>query len=92
MSELTTINQIKKPSTLKSLFQDLKTLLINEEDTLLVRSSFSNLGWTCGRVPKLRSPRTSRRKVIPQDEWANPRFPWNGLRLYINRYLSLIRN
>ena len=48
MSELDIIKQTKRVQTVNSLYQDLLALGIEENDTLLVHSSLSKIGWVCG--------------------------------------------
>ena len=42
------INQTTRPNTMESLIRDLKAMGIKEGETLLVHSSLSSIGWTCG--------------------------------------------
>lgn len=48
MSEKEIINITKEPNTINSIYQDLMRLGINNNDTLLVHSSMSSMGWVCG--------------------------------------------
>lgn len=48
MSEKNVINQTKNPNTVDSIYKDLLSLNITNGDILLVHSSLSSLGWTCG--------------------------------------------
>lgn len=48
MSELSTIQNSKKPNTKNSLYSDLKEIGVKEKDILLIHSSLSSIGWVCG--------------------------------------------
>ena len=48
MSEEKIIKRTKEPVTINTIHQDLIKLGINNNDTLLVHSSLSSLGWVCG--------------------------------------------
>ena len=88
MSEKTIIANTKFPITVKGICRDLKELGVNKGDTVLVHSSLSSLGWTCGGAQAVIS---GLQEAIGQDgslimpahsgdwsdpnEWENPPIP-----------------
>lgn len=48
MSEQQAVERVKEPNTIASLVADCRELGIESGETLLVHSSLSALGWTCG--------------------------------------------
>jgi aminoglycoside 3-N-acetyltransferase len=48
MSEINVIYETKNINTVESIYKGLLKLGINQGDTILIHSSLSSLGWTCG--------------------------------------------
>jgi aminoglycoside 3-N-acetyltransferase len=94
MTEFEVVNLTKTPNTVSSIINDLKIMGVRPEDTLLVHSSLSSIGWVCGGEQALIQalletvtkdgticmPAHSGVNSNPE-EWQNPPVPkeWNEI-------------
>ncbi|MNZ94622.1 SPBc2 prophage-derived aminoglycoside N(3')-acetyltransferase-like protein YokD [compost metagenome] len=97
MSEQDIINRTKAPITASSMLQDMQRLGIQKDDTILVHSSLSSLGWVCGGAQAvvqalLKAVGDGGTLVMPAQsgdwsdpsEWGNPPVPSEWLTMIYN--------
>lgn len=97
MKEIDIVKSTKYPNTLKSIYENIKALGVNEGDTVIVHSSLSKIGWVCGEEVTivdalLKCVGENGTIVMPShtggnsnpEEWSNPAIPKEWFEEIIN--------